>query len=455
MSENYTLINWQNGEITQPAVVEIDGVDYQVQPAIETGNTPINADNLNHMDNGIRNATLKLNDKIETATVQLIAVTDTAPSECAENDKYYNTNTNLIYTATGTDTWGVTGETPSQLYLYMDISDEKLYYYDGNTFSSYGGGSGGTGGETLPIGSIMLYSGNVLPVNWLLCNGQAISRTKYSALFEKIGTTYGSGDGSTTFNVPNLKGRVAVGKDDNDTNFDTLGETGGEKTHTHSLEDGYAKIDVSENTRPYWKEKIVDQYAVDKEGSSGNINKNNSSTTVGAAVELGGNTDTKSNLQPYIVQNFIIKAEQAPGTATLAEALPVGSQIGFDGDVSDIPTGWQQVDNPNEYSETEIVIGTYEGKPHYRKIIKVNNPPKDTDNSLSFSSLSIEKITDIGGMAYNGTSQSFPVNFFASGSAYIYAHVDYDNSRLKYRNSNWNLSKIEFILEYTKTTDTI
>lgn len=147
MSENYTLINWQNGEITQPAVVEIDGVDYQVQPAIETGNTPINADNLNHMDNGIRNATLKLNDKIETATVQLIAVTDTAPSECAENDKYYNTNTNLIYTATGTDTWGVTGETPSQLYLYMDISDEKLYYYDGNTFSSYGGGSGDGGKE--------------------------------------------------------------------------------------------------------------------------------------------------------------------------------------------------------------------------------------------------------------------------------------------------------------------
>lgn len=147
MSENYTLINWQNGEITQPAVVEIDGVDYQVQPAIETGNTPINADNLNYMDNGIRNATLKLNDKIETATVQLIAVTDTAPSECAENDKYYNTNTNLIYTATGTDTWGVTGETPSQLYLYMDISDEKLYYYDGNTFSSYGGGSGDGGKE--------------------------------------------------------------------------------------------------------------------------------------------------------------------------------------------------------------------------------------------------------------------------------------------------------------------
>lgn len=336
MSENYTLINWQNGEITQPAVVEIDGVDYQVQPAIETGNTPINADNLNHMDNGIRNATLKLNDKIETATVQLIAVTDTAPSECAENDKYYNTNTNLIYTATGTDTWGVTGETPSQLYLYMDISDEKLYYYDGNTFSSYGGGSGGAGGETLPIGSIMLYSGNVLPVNWLLCNGQAVSRTKYSALFEKIGTTYGSGDGSTTFNVPNLKGKVAVGKDDNDTDFDTLGETGGEKTHTLSVSEmpahSHDLVYVKSNSTP-----------LNNAGVSGFNSTNTGVGTKENAVENTGGGQAHNNLQPYIVQNFIIKAEQAPGTATLAEALPVGSQINFDGEVSDIPVGWQQV----------------------------------------------------------------------------------------------------------------
>ena len=188
MSENYTLINWQNGEITQPAVVEIDGVDYQVQPAIETGNTPINADNLNHMDNGIRNATLKLNDKIETATVQLIAVTDTAPSECAENDKYYNTNTNLIYTATGTDTWGVTGETPSQLYLYMDISDEKLYYYDGNTFSSYGGGSSSAGGETLPVGSQIDFDGQVsdIPVGWQ----QVLNPDSYSTSEIKTNKTW-------------------------------------------------------------------------------------------------------------------------------------------------------------------------------------------------------------------------------------------------------------------------
>lgn len=96
------------------------------------------------------------------------------------------------------------------------------------------------------------------------------------------------------------KGKVPVGIDTEDTDFNTVEKTGGEKTHTHSLENGYAKVDISENNRPYWKEKSVTSYSVDKEGTDGNINKNNSSTLVNKAVELGGNTDSESNLQPYI-----------------------------------------------------------------------------------------------------------------------------------------------------------
>lgn len=445
MSENYTLINWQNGEITQPAVVEIDGVDYQVQPAIETGNTPINADNLNHMDNGIRNATLKLNDKIETATVQLIAVTDTAPSECAENDKYYNTNTNLIYTATGTDTWGVTGETPSQLYLYMDISDEKLYYYDGNTFSSYGGGSGGTGGETLPIGSIMLYSGNTLPVNWLLCNGQAVSRAKYSDLFDKIGTTYGSGDGSTTFNVPNLKGRVAVGKDENDTDFDTLGETGGEKTHTLSVNEmpshSHNLIYVKSNNTP-----------LDNAGVSGFNAANSGIGTKENAVENTGGGQAHNNLQPYIVQNYIIKAEQMPGTATLAEALPVGSQIGFEGSVSDIPTGWEEVDDPYEYSTTETIVGTYMDKPLYRKTFIIDSGISSS-MTIQHSISNFDLLVKIEG-SFRRTDGK--MNGLLIGTSDNYSVNIYDVTTSQFSLSKGNSITVNYIhvsLYYTKTTD--
>jgi microcystin-dependent protein len=83
-----------------------------------------------------------------------------------------------------------------------------------------------------PPGSITLFAWSSAPSGWLLCQGQAVSRTTYAALFAVIGTTYGAGNGSTTFTVPNLKGRVPVGLDSGDASFNALGETGGAKTHT-------------------------------------------------------------------------------------------------------------------------------------------------------------------------------------------------------------------------------
>lgn len=83
-----------------------------------------------------------------------------------------------------------------------------------------------------PTGVINAYAGSIAPTGWLLCDGAAVSRATYADLFSLLGTTYGAGDGATTFNVPNLKGRVAVGRDSAQTEFDTLGETGGAKTHT-------------------------------------------------------------------------------------------------------------------------------------------------------------------------------------------------------------------------------
>lgn len=81
---------------------------------------------------------------------------------------------------------------------------------------------GGTGATTalaalaalLPVGLILPYGGSAAPTGWLLCYGQAVSRTTYSVLFGIISTTYGAGDGSTTFNLPDLRGRAVAGKDD-------------------------------------------------------------------------------------------------------------------------------------------------------------------------------------------------------------------------------------------------
>lgn len=93
-----------------------------------------------------------------------------------------------------------------------------------------------------PPGMVMPYAGSTAPAGWLVCNGQSLLRSDYPALFAVIGTTYGLGTDTTTnttFALPNLKGRVIVGMNAAETEFDALGETGGSKTstaaHTHDL----------------------------------------------------------------------------------------------------------------------------------------------------------------------------------------------------------------------------
>lgn len=66
----------------------------------------------------------------------------------------------------------------------------------------------------MPIGSVLPYAGSTAPTNFLLCFGQAVSRSTYASLFAVIGITYGVGNGSTTFNLPDLRGRTIIGKDD-------------------------------------------------------------------------------------------------------------------------------------------------------------------------------------------------------------------------------------------------
>lgn len=75
-------------------------------------------------------------------------------------------------------------------------------------------GDGSVGGATFtPTGVVLPYAGTTEPTGWLFCYGQAVSRTTYADLFTALGTTYGAGDGSTTFNLPDMRGRVAAGRD--------------------------------------------------------------------------------------------------------------------------------------------------------------------------------------------------------------------------------------------------
>lgn len=97
----------------------------------------------------------------------------------------------------------------------------------------------------VPTGVLYPYAGSSAPSGYVLCDGSAISRTTYAELFAVLGTAYGSGDGSTTFNVPDLRGRVPAGADNmggsaasrltsggSGVDGATLGATGGAETHT-------------------------------------------------------------------------------------------------------------------------------------------------------------------------------------------------------------------------------
>lgn len=88
--------------------------------------------------------------------------------------------------------------------------------------------------EPMPPGITLPYGGAAAPSGYLLCDGSAVSRTTYAGLFAILSTTYGAGDGSTTFNVPDLRQRFPMGKAVSGTGS-TLGGTGGAIDHTHAV----------------------------------------------------------------------------------------------------------------------------------------------------------------------------------------------------------------------------
>lgn len=114
--------------------------------------------NLTNTDNAISNTEINFGEQLDTLQenlelkislvkpVELIAVTDVAPTECTIGDKYYNTTDNKIYTAEDTNTWEETSVSPLQHTIYLDKSTQKIYYCDGTSFKNYGGTSGSSSG---------------------------------------------------------------------------------------------------------------------------------------------------------------------------------------------------------------------------------------------------------------------------------------------------------------------
>lgn len=160
--------------------------------------------------------------------------------------------------------------------------------------------------RTIPIGVVMPYAGFVFtpPSGTLLCDGSAVSRTTYALLFSAIGTAYGVGDGSTTFNLPNLKGSIPVGQDGSQPEFDIRGEVGGAKTHT------LLTTEIPSHTHrqrlntsgyaPGGGSAIAGLTSVGFGDSPGGL--------ANQITEGTGGGGAHNNLQPYVVMNYIIQA---------------------------------------------------------------------------------------------------------------------------------------------------
>ena len=154
----------------------------------------------------------------------------------------------------------------------------------------------------VPVGAMFIWLTNTAPNGWLLCYGQAISRTTYAKLFSLIGTTFGIGNGSTTFNLPDLRGRLPLGQDDmggtsanrvTNAQADTIGGSAGAENHTLTI----AQM-------PAHTHKLPDGH----EGSGNAVLQTDDSPAQLRDTYSTGGGGSHNNVQPYLTTNYIIKS---------------------------------------------------------------------------------------------------------------------------------------------------
>jgi len=179
-------------------------------------------------------------------------------------------------------------------------------------------------GTGVPTGATVMYGGATAPSGWLLCDGAAVSRATYAALFAAIGVAFGAGDGSTTFNVPKMNGRSPIGVGQGNTALGgglgtarTLGTVAGTETvalttaqlaahsHSNTLSDPGHTHPASTNGVPV--ANAGGGWAYRPVGAGGEITTGSSSTGIAIHNVSAGSDQAHDNMGPVIGFNFIIK----------------------------------------------------------------------------------------------------------------------------------------------------
>ncbi len=206
---------------------------------------------------------------------------------------------------------------PREGWLVFVRDTDSFVWFTGAAWQSFSPSDGRV------VGEITNFAGAAAPALWLLCYGQAISRTTYAALFAAIGTAFGAGDGSTTFNVPDLRGRVVAGKDNmggvaasrlsnsgtGNPGIDgtTLGASGGVDRHALTSDQMPTHIHVEKLFQGNGDSGSNGYRATAANSGSGTAGSGTNVTNSNSISSAGG-SEAHPNAQPTLVLNKIIYA---------------------------------------------------------------------------------------------------------------------------------------------------
>lgn len=295
-------------------------------------------------------------------------------------------------------------------------------------------------GDTFPIGAYAFIAGEQTPTNWLRCDGQAVSRTEYADLFNVIGTTYGAGDGSTTFNLPNvnLENRTLVGSS-GDGEF-ALGNTMGEKEVKLELENYIYGVYNNDDKN-------------EKNDISMMFHPTGNSYGLGS-VYVSNKNEPHNNMQPSIAAICIIKAKQSVG---LVGSVTDDINDTNENAVANAKTIKNYVDEKNTYSTSEKVVGTWiDGKPIYRKVIDFGELPNAGFQNVAHNIKGLDSVICLRGIAKTTTNNFYPIPFVGNGAMFnnATATMRINATEVTIATTTDVSSHTAYvILEYTKTTD--
>jgi len=160
-----------------------------------------------------------------------------------------------------------------------------------------------------PVGVVLPYVSSTAPNGWLNCLGQELYRGDYPALFAVIGTTYGAGNGTTTFNLPNLAGRVVVGQGSGSgLTSRSMGSTGGAETHTLTTAEMPSHSHTTNAVGGTLGLMTADGSNTAGAGlDSSPVEPNLYASPAALTVDSAGTGGAHNNMQPFAVLNYIIK----------------------------------------------------------------------------------------------------------------------------------------------------